>query len=199
MTENKVDDQKRIEEEPRSMPEVPSGSRTIPFLKGFLLILVPIIAAGVAYRAGLLEPSIKWLKSYRASDKPATVLTGLPVQDLLSSRNVLTVVGKSPVDPSQVSLSSFDKSRDADSPDSAKACPPDLLGAQTQEGEVTNRTTIAAGSVGLPEKESESSKKDNAEIPTIVTRKPSENDLAETKRTAGSHHHRLLRRRTGQS
>ncbi len=174
MTEKQVDDQKRIEEETNSSPAVPSGARTSPLLKGFLLILVLIISAGASYRAGLLEPWIRWAKSYQASGKATTVLSGLPVWDLLSSHNELTVVGKTPVDPSEVLLPS--KSDGTGSTDSAKSCPPELFRAQSQEGEVTTRGAIVAGSVALPENKSESSKKDFAEAPTIVTRKPSETE-----------------------
>ncbi len=176
MTDKKVDDTKRIDEEPNSLPAVPAGSRMSPFLKGLLLILVPIIAAAAAYRAGLLDPAIGWVKSYQAGGQPVTALTGLPVTDLISSSDLLTAVGKSPVDPSSVLFPSFDESRGTNSPDAAKACPPELFEAESQEGEVSNRTTIKAGSVGLSKKESEPPEKDGADKPAIMTRKPSEKD-----------------------
>ncbi|MDQ7782282.1 MAG: hypothetical protein RDU20_05365 [Desulfomonilaceae bacterium] len=179
MAKKKVDDKKGIEKEPNSVTGTPSGRRTRPILKSFLLILVPVIAAGAAYRAGLLEPSIEWLKSFHASREPATVLTGLPVQDLLSSRKVLTVVGKSALDPAHVLLGSFEKSGGSDGPVSLETCPPESFEGLPQADEVRESARAAPGSVELPRKASVAGDKAGSENPTIVTRRPAEKDAGD--------------------
>ncbi|MFH1113015.1 MAG: hypothetical protein V1792_03755 [Pseudomonadota bacterium] len=179
MTDKNSDDTKRIDEEPDTTPAVPAGNRMSPYLKGLLLVVVPIMAAGTVYRAGWLDPAIGRLKSPEADEKPVTALTGLPVKDLVSSSDLLTAVGNSPVDPSSVLFPSFDKPAADEPSDAAKACPPDALEAKSQENQPASGTTVTADSRDPSEKESEPSPEDVGEKPEIVTRKPSEADPGE--------------------
>ena len=120
MSEQKADKKKRNDKEPAARASR-SGSRKGLLLKSFILILVLLGAVGAAYRAGLLDPAIKRVKAYKIAGKPRAALTGLPLESLISSRKDLSVVGKSPVDPSKVLFPSFDSSASEDTPGGMKS------------------------------------------------------------------------------
>lgn len=173
MPEKKSDKKKRNDKEPATESSR-TGSRKSLLLKSLFLILVPAVAIGAAYQAGLLEPAIRWANTFRATGEQRAVLTGMPVETLISSREVLSVVGKSPIDPSQVLFPSFDTPDTGKLSDGPKSCPPDILGVQAQEGEVTGKRVVRTGSVEIVEGTATSSEPKAPDSPAIVTRKPSD-------------------------
>jgi hypothetical protein len=182
MLEKKMDRKKPKEHETASGTPPSTGGGKSLALKSFLLLLVPIIAVAAAYRAGLLEPAVRLIRSNKAIGEPGSVFNALPVDNLISSRKLLSGIGKSPVDPSRVLFPSFDESGGGNASDTGRSCPPELLGVTPDQAKVNVEKVVPAGSIALPE--SGANSPDSSGRPAIVTRKPADGNGAGAKESS---------------